>query len=85
MKLTEEELEAQGNSKILQRCDNIKEKEILNQKDLYEYLPLGKTTVQKLLQQKIIPAVKIGRNYFITKKKLLLWIDENAGNEFNID
>lgn len=63
----------------------IEEKEILNQQDLYNYLPLSKTTIQKLLQQKIIPATKIGRNYFITKKKLLLWIDDNAGNEFHID
>lgn len=63
----------------------MEDKEILSQKDLYEYLPLSKTTIQKLLQQKIIPAIKIGRNYFITKQKLLSWIDENAGNEFNID
>lgn len=63
----------------------MEDKEIFSQKDLYEYLPLSKTTIQKLLQQKIIPAIKIGRNYFITKQKLLSWIDENAGNEFNID
>ena len=63
----------------------MEDKEILNQKDLYDYLPLSKTTIQKLLQQKIIPAIKIGRNYFITKQKLLSWIHENAGNEFNID
>ena len=63
----------------------MEDKEILSQKDLYNYLPLSKTTIQKLLQQKIIPAIKIGRNYFITKQKLLSWIDENAGNEFNID
>lgn len=61
------------------------DKEILTQKDLYEYFPLGKTTIQKMLQQKIIPATKVGRNYFITKAKLLSWIDENAGNELNID
>ena len=63
----------------------MEDKEIFSQKDLYEYLPLSKTTIQKLLQQKIIPAIKIGRNYFITKQKILSWIDENAGNEFNID
>ena len=63
----------------------MEDKEILSQKDLYDYLPLSKTTIQKLLQQKIIPAINIGRTYFITKKKLLSWIDENAGNEFNID
>lgn len=61
------------------------DKDILTQKDLYEYFPLGKTTIQKMLQQKIIPATKVGRNYFITKTKLLSWIDENAGNELNID
>ena len=49
------------------------------------YLPLGKTSIQKLLQQKIIPATKIGRNYFITKRKLLAWIDDNAGKELYID
>lgn len=60
-------------------------KDILTQQDLYEYFPLGKTTIQKMLQQKIIPATKIGRNYFITRRKLLIWLDENAGKELNID
>lgn len=63
----------------------ITEQDILTQQELYEYLPLGRTTIQKLLQQKILPAIKIGRNYLITKRKLLEWLDENEGNEFNID
>lgn len=63
----------------------ITEQDILTQQELYEYLPLGRTTIQKLLQQKILPAIKIGRNYLITKRKLLEWLDENVGNEFNID
>ena len=61
------------------------DKDILTQKDLYEYFPLGKTTIQKMLQQKIIPATKVGRNYIITKRKLLEWIDSNGNNEFYID
>ena len=71
--------------RITEDSKNNIEKYIPVKKDLYDYLPLSKTTIQKLLQQKIIPAIKIGRNYFITKQKLLSWIDENAGNEFNID
>ena len=63
----------------------MEEKDILTQQDLYKYFPLGKTTIQKMLQQKIIPATKIGRNYFITRRKLLIWLDENAGKELNID
>ncbi|MFR3950832.1 helix-turn-helix domain-containing protein [Coprococcus eutactus] len=63
----------------------MEDKDILTQQDLYEYFPLGKTTIQKMLQQKIIPATKIGRNYFITRRKLLIWLDENAGKELNID
>ncbi len=63
----------------------MEEKDILTQKELYSYLPFGKTTVLKLLQQNIIPATKIGRNYIITKRKLLDWIDENEGKEFYID
>lgn len=63
----------------------MEDKDILTQQDLYEYFPLGKTTIQKMLQQKIIPATKIGRNYFITRQKLLIWLDENAGKELNID
>ena len=59
----------------------MEDKDILTQQDLYEYFPLGKTTIQKMLQQKIIPATKIGRNYFITRRKLLMWLDENAGKE----
>lgn len=63
----------------------MEDKDILTQQDLYEYFPLGKTTIQKMLQQKIIPATKIGRNYFITRRQLLIWLDENAGKELNID
>ena len=63
----------------------MEDKDIFTQQDLYEYFPLGKTTIQKMLQQKIIPATKIGRNYFITRRKLLIWLDENAGKELNID
>ena len=63
----------------------MEDKDILTQQDLYEYFPLGKTTIQKMLQQKIIPATKIGRNYFITRRKLLIWLDENAAKELNID
>lgn len=78
-------MEVQECSDMELQEQKITEQDILTQQELYEYLPLGRTTIQKLLQQKILPAIKIGRNYLITKRKLLEWLDENAGNEFNID
>lgn len=85
MRLAGGALEVQECSDMELQEQKITEQDILTQQELYEYLPLGRTTIQKLLQQKILPAIKIGRNYLITKRKLLEWLDENAGNEFNID
>lgn len=85
MRLAGEALAVQECSDMELQEQKITEQDILTQQELYEYLPLGRTTIQKLLQQKILPAIKIGRNYLITKRKLLEWLDENVGNEFNID
>lgn len=54
---------------------------VLNQKDLIEILPFGISKVREMLQNGIIPATKIGRDYIITEEKLVKWIDDNAGKE----
>lgn len=66
------DLEAQGNK---QNC------KILNQKDLYEILPFGKTKVQQLINSGQLPLIKIGKDYITTFNILEEWIKNHLGDE----
>lgn len=66
------DLEAQGNK---QNC------KVLNQKDLYEILPFGKTKVQQLINSGQLPLIKIGKDYITTFNILEEWIKNHLGEE----
>lgn len=57
---------------------------ILNQSDLYEILPFGKTKVQQLIKSGELPLVKIGRDYITTYNILEEWIRNHIGEEIFI-
>ncbi len=57
------------------------DKKILNQKDLLEILPFGKTKLNELLISGVLPVVKVGRSYITTEEKLSEWINNNIGKE----
>ena len=54
---------------------------ILNQKDLYDVLPFGKTKIQQLIASKQLPLFKIGKDYVTTYNILEDWIREHIGDE----
>ena len=44
--------------------------DVLTPKDLIEFLPLGRNGVYNALDRRIIPSVRIGQKYLITKVAL---------------
>lgn len=54
---------------------------ILNQEDLYQILPFGKTKIMQLLHSNNLPMVKIGKDYITTFHLLEKWIEEHVGDE----
>lgn len=57
------------------------EKLFLSQKDMLQMFPIGKTTLQKLLNARVLPVVKIGRKYITTQKELEAWFAKYKGKE----
>lgn len=57
------------------------ENKILNQADLYEILPFGKTKVYQLIKSGELPLVKIGKDYITTSKIIEEWIENHIGEE----
>ena len=55
------------------------EKEFLTQKDLLDILPIGKKKIYDLLKRNVIPSVRVGRNYLISRKDLDDWYQRNRG------
>ena len=54
---------------------------ILNQQDLYELFPFGKTKMQKLIKSGELPLLKIGNDYITTFAILEGWIKDHAVEE----
>lgn len=52
-------------------------KEVMDVKELSEYLGIGKSKIYQLIQQKRIPASKIGRQYRFSKSVIDSWLKEN--------
>lgn len=52
---------------------------ILNQEDLVEIFPFGKTKVYELIRRRIIPVTKIGKDYIISEERLKKWLEEQEG------
>lgn len=57
------------------------ERLFLSQKDMLQIFPIGKTTLQKLLNARALPVVKIGRKYITTQKELEAWFAKYKGKE----
>jgi len=54
----------------------IANKEIMDIKELSEYLGIGKSKIYNLIKQKKIPASKIGRQYRFSKDIVDNWLKE---------
>ena len=53
-------------------------------KDLERILQFKSTKIQQLLKQQIIPSVKLGGQYRVSKEHLEEWFKRNAGKEFDL-
>lgn len=53
-------------------------------KDLERILQFKLTKIQQLLKQQIIPSVKLGGQYLVSKEQLEEWFKRNAGKEFDL-
>lgn len=67
------DLEAQESNETKER--------VLNQRDLYNVLPFGKTKVNQLIKSGELPLVKIGKDYITTFNILEEWVREHIGEE----
>jgi len=54
----------------------IKQRKILNLKEVAEYLGVHTSTIYKYVQKGKIPAFKIGSDWRFTKKHIDTWIDD---------
>jgi len=57
--------------------DKITPKEIMDVKELSEYLGIGKSKIYQLIREKKIPASKIGHQYRFSKSVIDSWLKEN--------
>ena len=53
-------------------------------KDLERILLFKSTKIQQLLKKQIIPSVKLGGQYRVSKEQLEEWFKRNAGKEFDL-
>jgi len=51
--------------------------EILTHDEVVEWLKIPKSTLYKLLNEKKIPAVKVGRHWRFLKADILSWLEKN--------
>lgn len=49
--------------------------------EIAQMLGLGKTKTRELLQSKILPVTKIGRDYFTSKTAIQEFLSKNVGKE----
>ena len=49
--------------------------------EIAQMLGLGKTKTRELLQSKLLPVTKIGRDYFTSKTGINIFLSRNIGKE----
>lgn len=49
--------------------------------EISKMLGIGKTKTRELLQSRLLPVTKIGRDYFTSKKALMEFLSKNIGKE----
>lgn len=68
---------------------NTKKNDIQNSEDFRKYsveeisqmLGIGKTKTREMLQNKLLPVTKIGRDYFTSKTAIQNFLEKNIGRE----
>ncbi|MCA6072377.1 MAG: helix-turn-helix domain-containing protein [Endomicrobium sp.] len=60
----------------MEKIQNIPSKQIMDIKELSEYLGIGKSKIYSLIRMKKIPASKIGRQYRFSKDIVDGWLSD---------
>ncbi len=55
----------------------LKDKEILNESELMEFLGVSRTTLWKLRRKRNLPYGKVGREYRYVKSDIIRWLKES--------
>lgn len=58
--------------------------QVLQTKDLMNYLRIGKDRAYALMRSKSFPSIRIGKTYCVTMASLQAWLSENAGKSVNL-
>ena len=59
-------------------------KDVVSPKELQAMLGIGRNMVYELLRANIIPSIKIGRKYIVTKQAVIAFIEQTCYNEGQI-
>lgn len=64
--------------------NNVEGVQILQTKDLMDYLRIGKDRAYALMKSKSFPSIRIGKTYCVTMTSLQDWLNDNAGKSINL-
>jgi excisionase family DNA binding protein len=60
----------------MEKIQNLTDKQIMDIKEVSEYLGIGKSKIYNLIKMKKIPASKIGRQYRFSKEVVDTWLKD---------
>ena len=66
------------NTNTLDSYDDFKKYSV---EEISQMLGIGKTKTREMLQSKLLPVTKIGRDYFTSKTALMEFLSKNIGKE----
>ena len=60
------------------------ERQALSVSDLIAALPLGRSTIHKLINLPSFPKIKVGRRIIIPREQLKQWLHDNLGEKIGL-
>ena len=58
--------------------------EVLHPADLQRFLGIGRDKAYALMRSKAFPAIRIGKQYIVTKEALADWLETNKYKEYAV-
>ncbi len=68
-------------SKNLKPAADVEDREVMTLQDVAEYLDCHYTTALKLVQEGVIPSLKLGRQWRAMKSEIDAWIGKGGGRK----
>jgi len=63
---------------------NINDFQLLSCGEVRSLTSLGRDKVYNLMRSKGFPSIKIGGTYYVSASNLAIWLERNAGKEYNL-